>query len=76
MLFLSKTEARQWTALRDEIAAKKLGTHTFNGSVRPNLLPVFHYFIGAFLANSCFEELAKKWFAAGANLERGEALRQ
>lgn len=57
--------------MREEIAAKKRAPDTFNGSVRPNLLPVFHYFIGAFLANSCFEELAKKWFEAGAILEEG-----
>jgi hypothetical protein len=71
MLFLSRTEVEQWSSLRDEVVAKWLEPGRFNGSVRPDLLPVFQYFVGAYLVDNGWRELGKKWFVAGATREEG-----
>jgi SAM-dependent methyltransferase len=71
MLFLSRLEIEQWKALKDEIEAKRLEPDRFEGYVRPNLLPAFRYFIGAFLVDKGWGELGKKWFVAGATSETG-----
>ena len=70
MLFLSSLEIEHWKALRDEIAAKRLGPEGFE-HVRPNLLPAFRYYIGAFLTDRGPGELGREWFAAGATSEEG-----
>jgi SAM-dependent methyltransferase len=71
MLFLSRLEIDQWKALRDEIAAKKMEPDRFGGSIRPNLLPAFKYFIGAYLVDKGWSDLGKKWFVAGSTSEEG-----
>jgi hypothetical protein len=71
MFFLSRLEIEQWEALRDEIAAKKLGPDAVEGHVRSNFLSAFRYFIGAFLVDKGWGELGKKWFIAGATSEEG-----
>ena len=71
MFFLSRLEVEEWKSLRDEVAAKGIEPDRFNGYVRPNLLPVFKYFMGSFLVDKGWRELGKKWFVAGATIEEG-----
>ncbi|MDP2932826.1 MAG: class I SAM-dependent methyltransferase, partial [bacterium] len=69
MLFLTAREKNEWQALADEALAKKSGPEQLAANVRPNLMPMFDYYLGAFLAAKGQVELGRQWLAAGALAE-------
>lgn len=56
MLFLSKREKTQWAEFSRDIITRRLAPADFRGGdghggdVRANLLPMFHFYIGALLS--------------------------
>jgi SAM-dependent methyltransferase len=73
MLYLTRTESAQWTALGREIAAQKMAPFDLQGKVRDKLIPCFRCYAGGVLMSRGLEELGRKWFQAGV-LEEDEAL--
>jgi len=69
MLLLTAQEKKEWRALADEIFAGKSGPDKFSANVRSNLLPMFDYYLGAFLAAKGRVEQGRQWLAAGALAE-------
>lgn len=69
MLFLSNREKKQWSEFGGDIVKRRLARADFHGYVRANLLPMFHFYIGALLTADGQNELGKTWFAGGALIE-------
>ena len=69
MFFLTAQEKKEWQALADEALAKKSGPEQLTANIRSNLMPMFDYYLGAFLAAKGQVELGRQWLAAGALTE-------
>ena len=69
MLLLTAQEKNEWQALANEALAKKSGPEQLAANVRPNLMPMFDYYLGAFLAAKGQVELGRQWLTAGALAE-------
>ncbi len=69
MLFLSQHEIDQWKKWGEEILATKSSPDNFNYDMRPNLIPVFHFFAGTLLSSKGDEDIGADWIRAGALFE-------
>jgi len=69
MLFLTAREKNEWRTLADEALASKSGPERLMADIRPNLVPMFDYYLGAFLAAKGQVERGRQWLAAGALME-------
>jgi len=69
MLFLTAQEKNEWMALAEEALLKKSGPERLTADIRRNLMPMFDYYLGAFLAAKGQVELGRQWLAAGALTE-------
>lgn len=69
MLFLSSREKTQWGEFGRAIAKRRLTRANFRGDVRANLMPMFHFYIGALLTATGQNELGKAWITGGTLIE-------
>jgi SAM-dependent methyltransferase len=69
MLFLSETEKREWAEYADEILSSFPVPGTFDTRIRKNLIPAFHFYIGAILAAKGFGRQGIVWLETGALIE-------
>jgi hypothetical protein len=69
MLFLSSLEKAQWAELGRDIAKRELASADFRGDVRANLLPAFHFYVGALLTASGQDKLGRNWIISGTLME-------
>jgi SAM-dependent methyltransferase len=69
MLLLTANEKREWRAYADEALSGGKSPEQLKTGVRPNLLPMFDYYLGSFLASRGRLELGRRWLAAGALAE-------
>ncbi len=72
MLFLTDREQREWRSRADEILAKSQPPQRYD-TVRPELVPAFHFYLATFLAAHGKGELAGAWARAGV-LEEEDGL--
>ncbi|MCQ1539456.1 class I SAM-dependent methyltransferase [Methanocalculus taiwanensis] len=76
MLFLSPQESAVWSRLADGIlndgGTPGSVTESLADQIRPNLLPVFCYFIGTLLMAEGSEEAGFRWLLEAARLEGDE----
>jgi SAM-dependent methyltransferase len=70
MLFLSEHEKREWLALADEILTNFPDPGSCDEKIRPNLVPVFHFFIAGLLAAKGFYQSSIEWLENGELLEK------
>jgi SAM-dependent methyltransferase len=69
MLFLSRQEKREWAAYADQVLRDSPAPGSYDTRVRRNLVPAFHFFIGAILAAKGRGEESRKWLEAGSLVE-------
>jgi SAM-dependent methyltransferase len=69
MLLLTNQEKKEWRALAEDALAGKSGPEKIPANIRPNLMPMFAYYLGTFLAAKGEVELGRRWLTAGALAE-------
>jgi SAM-dependent methyltransferase len=70
MLFLSRQERREWSAYADQILRHDPAPGSYDTKIRRNLIPAFHFFIGALLAAKGRGEESRNWLEAGSLVEK------
>ena len=71
MLFLSAQEIADWSHLAEKALQGDAAPGRYENEIRPNLLSVFHYYIGAMLAAERQKERGIDWLRAAARYEEG-----
>jgi SAM-dependent methyltransferase len=69
MLFLSVQEKREWAAHAECILSMNSAPGSYDAGIRQNLVPAFHFYIGALLAAKGQCQLGRDWLEAGTVLE-------
>ena len=71
MLFLTAEESRDWKDLADDILKTRSGPDGDSDSIRPGLLPAFHYYIGTLLLSQGYNREGADWIRSGIRAEPG-----
>lgn len=69
MLFLSAKEIENWRRLGEDILHNRSLPSNFMDSIRPNLQPVFHFYMGTLLAATGAGDKAREWVESGVMAE-------
>lgn len=72
MLFLSAQEKAEWSGHGEEVLRIGTPPGTYDTTIRPNLLPVFHYYVGTMLAAEGQKERGIDWLRVAARYEGNE----
>lgn len=69
MYFLADREQQEWRALADDILERGAGPEACPATIRPELVPAFHFYIATFLAAHGRGDPAIAWAKAGTLIE-------
>ena len=71
MLFLTPDESKTWRDLADRVGSSGGDLFRVEESLRPGLVPAFHYYIGTFLLSRGLNQPGLKWIVDGIAGEPG-----
>jgi SAM-dependent methyltransferase len=71
MLFLTAEESRTWKDLADKVLKTRSGSNGDLDSIRPGLIPAFHYYIGTLLLSQGYNQEGATWIHSGIAVEPG-----
>ncbi len=69
MHLLTPHESAEWSGLTAEIAGRSLEPGAITPPLRANMIPLFHYHVGAVLSSGGRLELGREWFRSGVFIE-------
>ncbi len=71
MLFLGDEESRNWNELGFRVVSSGGKLVPVEGSIRPGLLPAFHYYVGTLLLSKSMNQPGWDWITTGMAGEQG-----
>ncbi|MFA4859637.1 trans-aconitate 2-methyltransferase [Methanoregula sp.] len=69
MLFLSEQEKHNWAEYADTIFRHRVHPAEYDGKIRKNLVPAFHFYIATYLAAKGAGEQSVRWLETGTLCE-------
>jgi len=71
MIFLSANECKEWRTLATRAVDNGGGIFSVAGSVRPGLIPAFHFYLGTWLLSENRNREGFEWISSGMAGEQG-----